>query len=127
VKRTLTDEEIRIFRHSEIHALLRQRQREQEEVEYESRMQSSPDDGPESKPDAASEKRPLEAQSQAQGSDPKRSRSRKGPKKQVTEETTSEPLDYGDDSRQIEAVEKPERPPVSQMPYQGRRIVSYDD
>lgn len=33
VKRTLTDEQIRIFRHSEIHALLRERERLREEQE----------------------------------------------------------------------------------------------
>ncbi|KAJ5124847.1 uncharacterized protein N7515_008672 [Penicillium bovifimosum] len=130
VKRTLTDEEIRIFRHSEIHALLRQRQREQEEREYESRMQSSPSDVPEGKPDDAPERLTLQTHSQAQGSAPKRSPSRKGPKgakRQVTEETALEPLDYGDESRQVDTAERPERPPVSQMPYQGRRVVSYDD
>jgi hypothetical protein len=38
VKRTLSDEQVKIFRHSEIHSLLRERQRlreEQEEEEYE--------------------------------------------------------------------------------------------
>ncbi|KAL4977736.1 hypothetical protein BDW66DRAFT_29030 [Aspergillus desertorum] len=40
VKRTLTDEQIRIFRHSEIHALLRERQLEQENEEYERRLES---------------------------------------------------------------------------------------
>lgn len=35
VKRTLTDEQIRIFRHSEIHALLRERQRRREEEKEE--------------------------------------------------------------------------------------------
>ncbi|KAJ5555673.1 hypothetical protein N7535_008107 [Penicillium sp. DV-2018c] len=130
VKRTLTDEEIRIFRHSEIHSLLRQRQREQEDVEYESRMQLSPDGGPESKPDGPPEKRPLEAHPKPQGSAPKRSRSRKGPngsQQPATEETAPDPLDYGDESHQIETAKKPERLPPSQMPYQGRKIVSYDD
>ncbi|KAL5044923.1 hypothetical protein BDW71DRAFT_93361 [Aspergillus fruticulosus] len=40
VKRTLTDEQIRIFRHSEIHALLRERQIKQENEEYERRLES---------------------------------------------------------------------------------------
>ncbi|KAJ5577445.1 uncharacterized protein N7459_006409 [Penicillium hispanicum] len=43
VKRTLTDEQIRIFRHSEVHALLRARQLERDEAEYEARRQLSED------------------------------------------------------------------------------------
>ncbi|KAJ5781087.1 hypothetical protein N7457_006247 [Penicillium paradoxum] len=124
VKRTLTDEEIQIFRHSEIHALLRQRQRQQEEAEYESRMHSSLADGSESKLDHASEKRPLDDKSHPPGGDKKRSRPRQGSKKHTVEDTNSEPLDYGDDTQEPQAAE---RPAVSQMPYQSRRIISYDD
>ena len=43
VKRTLTDEQIKIFRHSEIHALLRARQLEQDDAEYEARRRRSED------------------------------------------------------------------------------------
>ncbi|KAL4752114.1 hypothetical protein BDW72DRAFT_192257 [Aspergillus terricola var. indicus] len=49
VKRTLTDEQIRIFRHSEIHALLRERQIKQENEEYErglgGKTEAQPQDG----------------------------------------------------------------------------------
>jgi hypothetical protein len=125
VKRTLTDEQIRIFRHSEIHALLRERQLKDDEAQYQARMQSSPDDGSGGKPDSALEKRPLDAESQLQGGDQKRSQSqsRKGSKRHTPEDKPSSLLDYGDDSDQTQKA----RPPMSQMPYQGRRIISYDD
>lgn len=83
VKRTLTDEQIRIFRHSEIHTLLREKQLKDDEAQYQARMRSSLDDRSEGKPDSASEKRPLDAESQIQGGDQKRSQSqsRKGSKR----------------------------------------------
>ncbi|KAJ5371936.1 Protein of unknown function DUF3807 [Penicillium concentricum] len=120
VKRTLTDEQIRIFRHSEIHALLRERQLKDDETQYQARMQSSRDRS-EGKPEAAPEKRALDAESQTKGGDQKRSQSRKGSKRHAPDKTPK--LDYGDDSDQTQMT----RPPVSQMPYQGRRIISYDD
>ncbi|CAG8908899.1 unnamed protein product [Penicillium egyptiacum] len=123
VKRTLTDEQIRIFRHSEIHALLRERQLRDDEAQYQARMQSSLDDGSEGKPHSAPVKRPLDAESQTEGGDQKRSQSRKGSRKHTPEDKPSKLLDYGDDSDQTQMA----RPPVSQMPYQGRRIISYDD
>lgn len=123
MKRTLTDEEIRIFRHSEIHALLRERQRQKEDAEYESQMQSFQNEESENLPDPAAEKRALDTEPHSQGGDKKRSRSRKGSKKHNTKETTSEPLDYGEESQ----TQMAEKPPVSQIPYQGRRIISYDD
>ncbi|KAL4923443.1 DUF3807 domain-containing protein [Aspergillus undulatus] len=45
VKRTLTDEQIRIFRHSEIYALLRERQIQRENEEYERRVGGLDGDG----------------------------------------------------------------------------------
>lgn len=123
VKRTLTDEQIRIFRHSEIHALLRERQLQADEEQYQARMQSSLDDESGGKPDTAPEKRPLDSESQMQGGDQKRLQSRKVSKKHTPEEKSSKLLDYGDDSDQTKMA----RPPVSRMPYQGRRIISYDD
>ncbi|KAJ5472313.1 hypothetical protein N7530_006314 [Penicillium desertorum] len=120
VKRTLTDEQIRIFRHSEIHALLRERQLQADEAQYQARMQSSPDDGSEGKSPSAPEKRPLDAESQTHNGDQKRSQSRKGSRKHIPEDKPSKPLDYGDDSGQAQMA----RPLVS---HQGRRIISYDD
>ncbi|QQK47663.1 putative U6 snRNA phosphodiesterase [Penicillium digitatum] len=105
IKRTLTDEQIRIFRHSEIHALLRERQLKAEEAQYQSRMQSSTNHGSEGRTDAAPEKRPRDYDSQAQVG------------------KSSKLLKYGDDSDQPQMA----RPAGSQMPYQGRRIISYDD
>ncbi|RDW81694.1 DUF3807 domain-containing protein [Aspergillus mulundensis] len=46
VKRTLTDEQIRIFRHSEVHALLRERQIAKENEEYERQYGSGAEPGP---------------------------------------------------------------------------------
>ncbi|KAL4957860.1 hypothetical protein BDW69DRAFT_148189 [Aspergillus filifer] len=43
-KRTLTDEQIRIFRHSEIHALLRERQLAKEEEEFQAKYGKTNDD-----------------------------------------------------------------------------------
>ncbi|KAJ5971250.1 uncharacterized protein N7479_001168 [Penicillium vulpinum] len=124
VKRTLTDEQIRIFRHSEIHALVRERQLRDDETQYQARMQSSLDDNAsEDKANTAPEKRPLDAGSQKQGGDQKRSQSRKGSKRHTPEHKTTKLLDYGDDSDKTQM----ERPSVSQMPYQGRRIISYND
>ncbi|KAJ5424735.1 hypothetical protein N7445_010708 [Penicillium cf. griseofulvum] len=123
VKRTLTDEQIRIFRHSEIHALLRERELKHDEAQYQGRMQSSQAEGSEDKSDAVPEKRPLDAESQTQGGDQKRSQSRKGSKRHTPEDKTPKLLDYGDDSDQTQRA----RPLMSQMPYQGRRIISYDD
>ncbi|KAL4798277.1 hypothetical protein BDV19DRAFT_386559 [Aspergillus venezuelensis] len=45
-KRTLTDEQIRIFRHSEVHALLRERQLAREEEEFQAKYgETNEDDG----------------------------------------------------------------------------------
>ncbi|KXG52233.1 Protein of unknown function DUF3807 [Penicillium griseofulvum] len=123
VKRTLTDEQVQMFRHSEIHALLRERELKHDEAQYQGHTQSSRDEGSDVKSDAVSEKRPLDTESQTQGGDRKRSQSRKGSKKQIPEDKSPKPLDYGDDSDQTQRA----KPPVSQMPYQGRRIISYDD
>ncbi|KGO71492.1 Protein of unknown function DUF3807 [Penicillium italicum] len=122
-KRTLTDEQIQIFRHSEIHALLRERQLKEDEAQYQARMQSSLNDGSEVNPDTAPEKRPRDNDSQVQGGDQKRSQTRKGSTRHTPEDTPSKLLDYGDDSDQTQVA----RPPVSRMPYQGRRVISYDD
>ncbi|EKV19870.1 hypothetical protein PDIG_00370 [Penicillium digitatum PHI26] len=123
IKRTLTDEQIRIFRHSEIHALLRERQLKAEEAQYQSRMQSSTNHGSEGRTDAAPEKRPRDYDSQAQGRNPKRSQPRKRSDRHTPVGKSSKLLKYGDDSDQPQMA----RPAGSQMPYQGRRIISYDD
>jgi hypothetical protein len=54
------------------------------------------------------------AQSRGQGSS----------KKRVAEGVASEPLDYGDESSDQPPAKKPAE---SRVPYQGRRIISYDD
>lgn len=131
MKRTLTDEQIQIFRHSEIHALLRARQLERDEVEYEARRRGSGvDEGGVSAAQAADEAvfgnrderingdtAGLSARaSTGRGKSKKRSRT-----KRRTQDTSSGALDYGE---QQEVARKQIRT-EAQAPYPGRRIVSY--
>ncbi|KAJ5766266.1 uncharacterized protein N7511_003882 [Penicillium nucicola] len=116
VKRTLTDEQIRIFRHSEIHALLRQKQLQIENAEYEARMAPSGD----SPPDVKSPTEETQAAFHSPGSQTQ-PLGRKPPKKRVAEDMDAEPLDYGSDQPPVK------RPTEPRVPYQGRRIISYDD
>ncbi|KAL2870038.1 DUF3807 domain-containing protein [Aspergillus lucknowensis] len=133
VKRTLTDEQIRIFRHSEIHALLRERQIRAENEEYDRRFSDNSEasvseervglKGTESDPpqcqisghlkhetNAAGIKRPDEA----------------GPEESVAKRQVSaslnEFLDYNEGSA---AQQPPRKQAASQLA--GRRIISYED
>ncbi|KAJ5306759.1 hypothetical protein PENANT_c003G08326 [Penicillium antarcticum] len=118
VKRTLTDEQIRIFRHSEIHALLRQKQLQIENAEYEARMASTGDNTPAANsPTEDTKAAPRAADTHAH------QRGQRNSKKRVAEDINSEPLDYGDES----SDQPPAKRPESRVPYQGRRIISYDD
>lgn len=132
VKRTLTDEQIRIFRHSEIHSLLRARQLEQDNVEYEARQELLENDH-----DTV-----AEMKSQQKGSTSKDNRSKeitnetseeellsaakksKKPAGHETDSTMSEPLSYEGNNQTPSGQKKQSR---NQNPYPGRRIISYDD
>lgn len=119
VKRTLTDEQIRIFRHSEIHALLRARQLEEDDAEYEARRNIADDagaeNGPENIPKAGDKGLNIA------GSKRRRSSGGRKPNPQRPHDAPSD-LDY-EESTQDTAKPKPER----NMAYSGRKIVSYAD
>ncbi|OOQ89869.1 hypothetical protein PEBR_08036 [Penicillium brasilianum] len=139
VKRTLTDEQIRIFRHSEIHALLRKRQLEQDEAEYEARARKlSIDDAAdpavetrqeELVPDEGNLNDEKNTHHTAHGQDQGRRRSSGGAKskKRGYRQMHNEPeqtLDY-EDAEQGPAPSA--RPTDPRAPYPGRRIISYED
>ncbi|KAL3465306.1 hypothetical protein BJX64DRAFT_285560 [Aspergillus heterothallicus] len=131
VKRTLTDEQIRIFRHSEIHALLRERQIKKENEEYARRI-SERDEAPDflSQADMATE------DAQAQASDQTTlDTTTKGVKRHADEAEGKDSvvkrqatvsadvsLDY---SEEVPSQQPSRKQPVIQ--FAGRRIVSYDD
>ena len=73
---------------------------------------------------AAREKRPLDPETPL-NDDQKQPNKRRGSKKHDAEDMNSEPLDYGDESSH--PPPSAEKPPMSRAPYQGRRIISYDD
>ncbi|KAL5361716.1 hypothetical protein BJX96DRAFT_176492 [Aspergillus floccosus] len=114
VKRTLTDEQIEIFRHSEIHALLREKQLEEEALAE--RMQESA-----AKKDTTSQPGDTTHNSAEQT---------KGQTVRRSELSTSK-MQSGNDSAALNYEEsdtttsraRPERRPH----FAGRRIISYDD
>ncbi|KAJ5355004.1 uncharacterized protein N7496_012216 [Penicillium cataractarum] len=137
VKRTLTDEQIRIFRHSEIHALLRKRQLEQDEAEYEARARKLSDDTvnaevetrrEEPVPDEGNvvDEQNVHHAAHGQGQGHRSSGGAKS-KKRGHRETRNEPeqtLDYED----VDQSPAPRaRPTDPRAPYPGRRIISYED
>lgn len=110
-KRTLTDEQIRIFRHSEIHALRREKQaREENEEQREKDLHEGFKNA-----DAGDKSR---GGSSGHGSDESRIESVKG-------NTGSEAatLDY-DGGLQVDS--RPQHPAPS-APFTRRKIVSYED
>ncbi|KAL2798107.1 hypothetical protein BJX66DRAFT_296477 [Aspergillus keveii] len=131
VKRTLTDEQIRIFRHSEIHAILRERQIKQENEEYDRRVSEQAGDLGASGQAASTEE---DVQAQA-GDQTKLDSSAAGVKRPAAEVALKESavkrqatapadvsLDYGEES----PAQQPTRKPAVSH-FAGRRIISYDD
>ncbi|EYE96028.1 DUF3807 domain-containing protein [Aspergillus ruber CBS 135680] len=114
VKRTLTEEQIRIFRHSEIHAILRERQLREEEAEYEGSDE--------------------QAQGPAQTGNAKRKRgdgdNDEGGLKRVGSKLT-ESADIGSGTTALDYDDEQEsrgiRRPAASAPFAGRRIISYED
>ncbi|KAJ6021481.1 hypothetical protein N7540_006985 [Penicillium herquei] len=104
VKRTLTDEQIEIFRHSEIHALIRARELERDNAEYEARR-----DLPEKSQEPLTEEKIPHAAS---------SRKAKRTAEQM-DETVSEALDYEGKDQNSKTQ--------SQSGLYSRKIISYDD
>lgn len=99
MKRTLTDEQIRIFRHSEIHALRREKEAAEESHAESENAGTDQADKNSSQPGSRSKK----VQSGTSGS----------------EETS---LDYDE-----EGQTKKEPQGFSRPPFAGRKIISYED
>ncbi|KAJ5117285.1 hypothetical protein N7448_004222 [Penicillium atrosanguineum] len=119
MKRTLTDEQIRIFRHSEIHALLRARQLEEDDAEYEARRHVADDAGAENSLECNA--KAADASLSNDGSTRRRSSGGRKPNTQRPHNASSD-LDYGE-STQDTTKSKPEK----NVAYIGRKIVSYAD
>ncbi|EAU38776.1 predicted protein [Aspergillus terreus NIH2624] len=114
VKRTLTDEQIEIFRHSEIHALLREKQLKEEALAE--KMQEC---------DAEKDAGPIPGNSThgpAEQAAAQMERSSEHATPKMQSENDSAALNYEEsDTRTSRA--RPERPPH----FAGRRIISYED
>lgn len=132
MKRTLTDEQIRIFRHSEIHALLRKRQLEQDEAEYEARARKLSTDGGVSAEEQThreglvQDEKNVDHAAHGQGQDCRRSLGGTKSKKRGNHERNepSQTLDY-EDVEQNPA--RKTRPTDTRAPFPGRKIISYED
>ncbi|GFF21912.1 putative U6 snRNA phosphodiesterase [Aspergillus udagawae] len=129
VKRTLTDEQIRIFRHSEIHSLLRQKELREEELAEEASelmpvrqvdgdVAEGQEDMPSGIPDGQQEKIP-EAR-EGTGLEPNEAQD-SSTMKRSDEAGSREKLDYDD----IATVQREAHALGST--FAGRRIISYDD
>jgi hypothetical protein len=127
VKRTLTDEQIRIFRHSEIHALLRERQAEEASEPSEP---ADPDSSPAS-PEAPVTDAPAEnvssmkrKASQADISSTKK-RMKNTADGGESVDVTYEHIQYDENESRNNSV--PNGPSSNQPSFTGRRIISYAD
>ncbi|PWY89297.1 hypothetical protein BO70DRAFT_350496 [Aspergillus heteromorphus CBS 117.55] len=128
-KRTLTDEQIRIFRHSEVHALLREKQlREEAEAEAEEEREQARLDAAaklEKHSSAAAEgKTTTLAAVASSGVGGTQARSLKQTR---SEEDTA--MNYGDEDVSVAAPSRSYEESSSRRPSQfaGRRIISYED
>ncbi|KAL4872267.1 hypothetical protein BDV12DRAFT_152685 [Aspergillus spectabilis] len=140
VKRTLTDDQIRIFRHSEIHALLRERQVRAENEEFERKFGVGPEKEPEDEKVASFPKR-TDAQSnltvkedvKGTGAGIKRSAEETGSNKHGVKRKSvaynnkdeSVRLDYNEE-KGVASKPNVSRAQVAAQ-FSGRRIISYDD
>ncbi|KAL4888169.1 hypothetical protein BDV59DRAFT_147681 [Aspergillus ambiguus] len=119
VKRTLTDEQVEIFRHSEIHALLREKQLKEEALaeKLEESMAEKHDRSQqeESAPDAAE---PMAAEEIG----PKQAASNNSTIK-TQSEIDNTILDY----EETDSKRTPRGQPGQSSHFSGRRIISYDD
>lgn len=114
-----------MFRHSEIHSLIRERQLQKEDAEYEARTELPL----QANTDGAHEKRSTDPEPRVE-SDESRQEWRLENQKHNAELPATEPLDYGNESSHTSTPPKStpsSKHPVPQTSYQGRRIVSYDD
>ncbi|KAE8153740.1 hypothetical protein BDV25DRAFT_18709 [Aspergillus avenaceus] len=121
VRRTLTDEQIEIFRHSEIHALLREKQlREEEMAQGPSHSEGAPANEGKTATGQGSQSTPVDGEAGPLLSDTKLPEVEGKPNG-----STNPVLDY-DESVSGGGSQKP-RPLPYNAPFAGRRIVSYDD
>jgi hypothetical protein len=129
VKRTLTDEQIRIFRHSEIHSLLRQKQLREEELAEEAReltpVRQVAGDVAEGQglttsgiPDGQQEKIPQAKE--GSGLEPNEAQD-SSKRKRSDEAGSRQRLDY-DDNATVQREAHGRGPNFA-----GRRIISYED
>ncbi|KAJ5641824.1 hypothetical protein N7490_005824 [Penicillium lividum] len=123
VKRTLTDEQIRIFRHSEIHALLRARQLEQDNAEYEARQELSEKDRT-TVVETTSTQTGTTSKNDNKDKTNKKEQNGSAPKMSKRPAEHDIDLSYEED-RQSPSVKRPQQP--KHTAYPGRRIISYDD
>ncbi|KKK19956.1 hypothetical protein AOCH_003142 [Aspergillus ochraceoroseus] len=126
VKRTLTDEQIGIFRHSEIHALLREKQLREEEL-MEGSSSSAERTNPEESAVTEPEKASLDANIAVEDTQPVedceggKSEPYVSVMKKRAVASSDMPLDYGEESASLQSACK-------QAPqFKRRRIISYED
>ncbi|CAG8330741.1 unnamed protein product [Penicillium salamii] len=123
VKRTLTDEQIEMFRHSEIHTLLRERQLQTDNAEYEARTKLAAQAEADSQENTVPELNNADLKKATLPRSDHHERLEQRPENQ-DHRSGGGSLDYGDESSNPPPTEQPQ---ISRAPYQGRRIVSYDD
>ncbi|PIG89131.1 hypothetical protein AARAC_011157 [Aspergillus arachidicola] len=132
VKRTLTDEQIEIFRHSEIHSLIRERQLREEEEEYQkaAEINEIKDNQADDKDTSAKRSGVVVGETdQSTGEDQQartlQSDTRQSVARNRTVGNSSDPtLDYDEDAS--EDTRKP-APSGYNSHMAGRRIISYED
>ncbi|KAJ5999914.1 hypothetical protein N7481_000323 [Penicillium waksmanii] len=128
VKRTLTDEQIRIFRHSEIHALLRERQLQQDEADYEARREKSEDEPHQTVGVKENAMNAVAESPSVQGSatiaQPSSRQQPKGLSRPVPTAAESEYLDYGETDETSTDKGLTQEP---QIIHPRRKVISYDD
>ncbi|RJE23329.1 hypothetical protein PHISCL_04315 [Aspergillus sclerotialis] len=119
VKRTLTDEQIRIFRHSEIHSLLRERQVRAENKAFD----ESESTGDENKDDDIGAERENDDFDQKAEVSEDSALKRESTTAQTNVNSTAAPLDYDDDG----FAQNDHQPKTASGSFTGRRIISYAD
>ncbi|KAL1879544.1 hypothetical protein Plec18167_004001 [Paecilomyces lecythidis] len=127
VKRTLTNEQIRIFRHSEIHAILRERQLEEEQRIQEEEDAAADRVVEDSKMHVTSDVTAQQSTNSSQMSkDQNKDTSAQKKPRQSIPQGDQGGLDYDDDSSyQAHMADDAATAAASRLA--GRRIISYDD
>ncbi|KAL2831803.1 hypothetical protein BDW59DRAFT_125346 [Aspergillus cavernicola] len=133
VKRTLTDEQVRIFRHSEIHALLRERQIRAENEEYARKFETNDEPGAigehlslkkkeSTPPDLTDDQVKQETKMAGVKRSADEAESRKPAAERQLTAASDLNLDYSEESTVQQSV-----PRQAASQFMGRRIISYDD